>query len=360
MRIRGIYLLLLVLLALSYRTTAQEAPDPSHKKAESKNEIKSAAVPEKENWGVLDDLKTGLVPRTVDEIQRDEQPGFVRQLLRVEWRLTDPIDLWVLRPKVSGKVPVVLYLYDYPDAGEHFRDNGWAKRATADGFAAVGFVSALTDYRFRFRPLSKWFVSELAESLGTTAHDVQLVVNLMADRGDMDMDHVGIFGMGSGASIAILAAHADPRIKTLDLLDPWGDWPDWLKESPVVPDEERQKYLTPEFLKSLASLDPAAYLPSLKNRGLRLQQTLTEPETPKIAKERIAAGVSSPSQLVKYENAQDLLKAWEATGLSGWIKQQMRSQSPHGGNLDSGVATTKTAPNPGGLVSQGPPTQNAK
>jgi len=328
MRPRSIHLLLFILLALPGRTAAQKDTVASGKKTESKNDTKSVSAPEKENWGVLDDLKTGLEPATYAEVSRDEQPEFVRQLIRVHWRLVDPIDLWITRPKVAGKVPVVLYLYSYADTDEKFRDNGWCKRATAGGFAAVGFVSNLTDYRFRFRPMRQWFVSELAESLGTTAHDVQLILNYLADRGDMDMDHVGMFGMGSGASIAILAAHADSRIKALDLLDPWGDWPDWLKESSVVADDERPKYLTPEFLKSVALLDPVAYLPSLKTHSLRLQQTLTEPETPKIAKERIAAAVPIPGQLVKYENAQDLYKAWETSGLSGWIKQQMRPQTP--------------------------------
>jgi hypothetical protein len=338
MRIRSILLLLSVLFALPGRTAAQQTAVTSGQKAESKIDTKSAPPVEKENWGVLDDLKTGLEPTTVFELESNEQPEFVRELIRVQWRIADPIDLWVVRPKVTGKVPVVLYLYSYLDTGQQFRDNGWCKRVSANGFAAVGFVSALTDYRFRFRPLKQWFVSELAESLGTTVHDVQLTLNYLAARGDMDMDQVGMFGMGSGASIAILAAHADPRIKTLDLLDPWGDWPDWLKQSPVVPDDERSKYLTPDFLKSVAALDPTTYLPSLKNRGLRLQQTLSEPETPKTAKQGIAAAVPDPKQLVQYSDAKDLMKAWQTTGLSGWIKQRMRPEPHHAGANDAPIA----------------------
>ena len=283
-------------------------------------------------------LKTGLKPPAYNEEERDEQPQFVRELVRVQWRMADPIELWVARPKISGKVPVVLYLYGHADTGDRFRDNDWCKRATADGFAAVGFVSALTEYRFRFRPLRQWFVGELAESLGTTAHDVQFILNYLEDRGDMDMDQVGMFGMDSGASIAILAAHADPRIKTLDLLDPWGDWPDWLKQSPIIPDDERAKYLTPEFLKSVATLDPLSYLPTLKTRHLRLQQTVSEPVTPKIAKERLAAAAPDPSEVVKYGSPKDLMKAWETSGLSGWIKQQVRLQAPKASSDDGRVA----------------------
>jgi hypothetical protein len=223
MRLHMVALLLFALLALPNHASAQKGGAAGGKKAESQGDANKSPDTVPENWGALDDLKTGLEPRASVEVQHDEQPEFVRQLVRVQWREFDPIDLWIIRPRVAGKVPVVLYLYSYSDANDRFHDNGWCKRATADGFAAVGFVSALTDYRFKNRPLKQWFVSELAESLGTSAHDVQFILNHLADRGDMDMDHVGMFGMGSGATIAILAAHTDSRIKALDLLDPCGD-----------------------------------------------------------------------------------------------------------------------------------------
>jgi hypothetical protein len=328
MRICCIHLFSLALLAAPNGACAQHEVAPNNKKTEVQSEAKANAAPPAENWGVLDDIKTGLHPPAAAVVQHDEQPDFVREVVRVQWRLADPIDLWIIRPKVTGKVPVVLYLYNYTDGDQRFHENGWCKRASADGFAAVGFISALSDYRFKGRPMKQWFVSELPESLGSSVHDVQLILNYLADRGDMDMDHVGMFGMGSGATIAILAAHADFRIKTLDLLDPWGDWPEWLKFSPVVPDAERPKYLTQEFLKYIAPLDPLACLPSLKTPSFRLQQTLTEPATPNIAKERIAGAVPDSSRLVQYMNAEDLLKAWKVMGLSGWIKQQMRSQTP--------------------------------
>lgn len=344
MRIAGTCLLILAfVLTLPNTLSAQDIVTndkmANDKKSDSGGASKNTiAPPMPENWAALDDLKTGLQPTAVVVVQRDERADFVLELVRVQWRINDPIDLWIARPKLAGRVPAVLYLYSYSDVNDRFHDDGWCKRATADGFAAVGFVSALTDYRFSRRPMKQWFVSELRESLGSSVHDVQLILNYLAERGDMDMDHIGMFGMGSGASIAILAAHADPRIKTLDLLDPWGDWPDWLEFSPVVPASERPRYLMPEFLKSVATFDPVTYLPSLKTRSLRVQQTLSEPVTPKIAKEKIAAAVPDPSQLVKYENAQDLLKAWKATGLSGWIKKQLRLQTPKDSADDRRVA----------------------
>jgi pimeloyl-ACP methyl ester carboxylesterase len=338
MRNCGFYLMLLAILVLPGTASPQENNAPDGKKARKGNATKSvpAHATELEHWSALNDIKTGLHPQPPVELQKDEEPEFVREVVRVEWRSADPdparwrpadpIDLWIMHPKTPGKVPVILYLYGYPNDSDVFRDNGWAKRATADGFAAVGFVSALTGQRYRTRPMKQWFISQLDESIGSTVHDVQLILNYLADRGDMDMGHVGMFGTGSGASIAILAAQADSRIKTLDLLDPWGDWPDWLRESPVVPEDERSRYTTPEFLKSVATLDPVAYLPLLKTRGFRLQQTLSEPITPNSAKERIAASVPSQTVLEKYANAGELMISWQNNGLSSWIKQELRAQ----------------------------------
>lgn len=329
-------LLLLSIATLSIPALAQQGSAPSAKKADAQAGNINLPPRPIENWQGLTDLKTGLEPGPTVPVGTDEQPEFVRDLIRLQWRSDDPIEVWVIRPKVAGKVPekvpVILYLYSYPDTSDRFRDNGWCKRATADGFAAVGFVGAMADYRYHNRPMKQWFVSELSEALGSTTHDVQLILNYLAQRGDLDLQHVGMFGMGSGGAIAILAAQADPRITTLDVLDPWGDWPEWLKNSPVVPSDERPKYLTKEFLQSVSNLDPASYLPVLHTPNIRLQQTVSEPATPPAAKEMIGAQVPPRTTVVRYQNAVDLLKTWKVDGLSGWIKQQMLAQTPKGPN----------------------------
>jgi X-Pro dipeptidyl-peptidase (S15 family) len=349
MRTRSIFLVFSALLAMPYGAPAQQGAAPNDKKTETterkldkRTEItidgKTYKAPPPENWASFSDLKTGLQTTEGVPIQRDEHPDFVRELVRVQWRLGDPIDLWISRPKVAGKTPVVLYLYSYTDTNDRFRDDGWAKRATADGFAAVGFVPALAPERYTNRPMKQWFVSELRESLGSTVHDVQLILNYLADRGDMDTDNVGMFGMGAGGTIAILAASVDSRIKAIDVLDPWGDWPDWLKNSPVVPDAERPKYLTPEFLQSVAAFDPVVQLPRLESQSVRLQQTMSEGFTPNAAKTKIADVVPHRATLVRYNNSQELLTAWKSTGLSGWIKQQMRPQPSTGSRAEAASA----------------------
>jgi len=186
----------------------------------------------------------------------------------------------------------------------------------------VGFVSALTGDRFRNRPMKEWFISELQESLGSSVHDVQLILDYLASRGDLSASQVGFWGQGSGASIGILAAAADPRIQALDLLNPWGDWTDWLKASPVIPDQERARYLTPEFLQKVSTLDPVTYLPQLHLRALRIQQIMNDAATPPAARDKIAAALPA-SQLEQFKDAAAHREAWKAAGLSGWIADQL-------------------------------------
>jgi acetyl esterase/lipase len=181
----------------------------------------------------------------------------------------------------------------------------------------------LTGQRYHDRPMKEWFVSELRESLATSAHDVQMVLNYLASRGDMDMKRVGMFGDGSGASIAILAAAVDARIRTLDLQDPWGDWPDWIKESKRIPENERAAYLKPEWLSGVAPLDPVKWLPQLKTQKIRIQFVKDVSVTPADVQQKIEAAVPTNAQVVHYDN----IAAFRAAVAGGtefdWIKQKM-------------------------------------
>src|SRR5260370_6816653 len=107
--------------------------------------------------------------------------------------------IYVVRPAKAGKRPVVIYLYDYRAETDIFRDNDWCQRVTAGGYAAVGFVPALNGQRYHDRPLKEWFVSELQEALAKSAHDVQMVLNYLADRAAVDMANVALSGAGAAA-----------------------------------------------------------------------------------------------------------------------------------------------------------------
>ena len=325
-------------LTIGSYSSAQQSPAPSPQTetpsaapapANAANESAVTKTPppqRKEDWTKLPVDRT-VMQRILTGVSLGEadNPDFTREIIRLEWRQGDPIDIYVVKPKGVEKPRVILYLYSYPSDVDRFMGDGWCRHVTSKGLAAVGFVSAMTGVRYRYRPLREWFISELPESLGSTAHDVQLIIDYLASREDLSADKVGMWGEGSGASIAILAAAADPRIAALDLLNPWGDWPDWLKTSPVIPDEERAKLLTPEFLQKVSMLDPVVWLPQLKDRPFRLQQIIDNPDdqdTPTAARDKIAAAVPH-DRLAQYKDVAAHQEAWKVTGVSGWIATQL-------------------------------------
>ena len=255
---------------------------------------------------------------------KNDHPGYTVELLQVQWRFGDPLDLYVMKPKGVEKPPVILYLYGYPTDTDRFQDESFQKAVTKDGFAAVGFVSALTGHRYHDRPMREWFISELQESLATSAHDVQMVLNYLESRNDLDMNRVGMFTQGSGASIGILASAVDPRIKVLDALDPWGDWPTWMASAPAVPEEERAEYVKPEFLKKAAALDPVDWLPKVQAKKFRLQDAIFEPNTPKVAKEKLRAAVPENATTLIYKTPDDFNDVVRGKKELDWLQHELR------------------------------------
>jgi len=315
---------------------AQEAPKadtPPAPAAESAKPVRRNISSESLKEKIVEDFSTPSLKGTVFKPtpplvgEMDNHPGYSRELTRLQWRPGDPVDLYVVKPAGVNKPPVILYLYSYPFELDRFRDDSFCRFLTANGFAAVGFASALTGPRYRERALKEWFVSELPESLSTSAHDVQMILNYLAGREDLSIDHVGMFGDGSGATIAILAAAVDPRIKTLDLLNPWGDWPDWMAKSTLVPDNERAEFVKPEFLARVAPLDPVQWLPELKTPKIRIQIVRSVTVTPGEAKLKIEASVPMGVKLIHYEDS----KAFIAAAVNGtgfdWIKEQVKPGS---------------------------------
>jgi hypothetical protein len=258
-----------------------------------------------------------------------EKKGFTRELVHVQWREMDPIDLWVIRPTGIKKPPVIVYIYGFPTNGERYKDDNFCEMLTGEGFAAIGFVPALNGQRIHDRPGREWFVGQLQESIGASVHDVQMILTYLAGRGDVDMNRVGVWGVGSGASIAIIAAAVDPRIKALDLLNPWGDWPDWLAQSSIIPEKERPRLLVPSFLESVKDLDPVKWLPELKDRQVRLQYildgiTVTPPE----AREHMEAATPPNVEIVHYQDTEEFGAKVDSSGKRfDWIRQKLGTES---------------------------------
>ena len=280
-----------------------------------------------EDWNSISLQSSDLRPDIPVLGQRDDQPGghFTRELWQVDWRPGDPLDLYIVRPKGVAKPPVILFLYSVPSDTQRFKSESWCENMTSGGYAAVGFVSAFDGPRTEFRSPKDWFVGNLQEALATSTHDVQMILNFLASRGDLDMDHVGMFGEGSGGTIAILAAAADARIKALEVLTPWGDWPDWLAKSGIIKSDERAPFLKPEFQSTVASLDPVAWLPKVKAQTIRIDDVRPDPRAPEAVQKKMESAAPDRAEIDVYGDGPAFVRALSAQGETfGWLKDQLQ------------------------------------
>lgn len=279
-----------------------------------------------EDWTTLDLSRTHLHPKKPVESETDDAPTYTRHLVRLAWRPFDPIDVYIVKPKNVDHPPVVLCLYGYPSETARFQDDSYCRSVTRYGCAAVGFVSALTGSRYRFRPMREWFVSELQESLACSTHDIPLILDYLTKRGDLDMNRVGMFGQGSGATIAVLAASVEPRIKAIDLLNPWGDWPDWMAKSTLVPGQERPNYVKDAFLAKVRNFDPVAVLPTLTHTSVRLRQIEEDTITPPEARKAVAAAMPKGGVVEQYKTNNEFRGVAAGGQLFAWTAERLAAR----------------------------------
>jgi len=324
----AITLIFLVTLAVTQAAPVPPAPSLAHPFLQAMNDTRFDSVTEDWTTPALGSSHLKPVP-PVGPLVDDSHPGYTVEFFQVQWRWNDALDLYVMKPRGVKKPPVILYLFGYPEDTDIFTDPAFQSAVTKDGFAAACFVSALTGQRYHERPMKEWFISELQESLGKSAHDVQMVMSYLAARGDLDMERVGMFGQKSGASIAILSSAVDPRIKVLDVLDPWGDWPTWMATSPFVPEEERPNYVKPDFLKKAATLEPVEWLPKIQAKRFRFQDAVFEDTTPKTSKEKLRAAVPSGTTFVFYKTEEEFNAAFPSNNMNlDWMKNALRLLPP--------------------------------
>jgi hypothetical protein len=253
-------------------------------------------------------------------VQKDEQDAFIRELVAVQWRPGDLIYMYVILPKGVRNPPVVIYLYGYPSELDRFKNNQYCKALTEGGVAAAGFCSALTGHRYKNRPMKEWFVSELQEAIVVTVHDIQMTLDYLTDRNDLDVSRMGIFGQGSGGTIAILAAALDSRIRALDVINPWGSWANWMQGSALIPDEERDNYLKPDFLSRIAKLDPIEWLPKITDKPVRLQMIMSDPVNPEICLREILKHAPAKAIINQYQDTNTHAESYKNKSFFDWIK----------------------------------------
>jgi hypothetical protein len=323
---RTIGLLVLLAIVSSFAWAGQQSPADAIKLGVRRDiDPHAEFVNFREDWNTLTLANSNLQPQKPVLGENDDTPGkpFIRQRFQLYWRPGDPLDVYVIRPRGVKKPPVILYLYSYPQDINRFDDDAWASSVTAGRFAAVGFVSAMTGHRTEYRPLKESFVSEFQEALATSVHDVQMVLNYLAKRGDVDMDRVGMFGQGSGATISILASAADPRIKAVDALAPWADWPEWMAKTSIVPDDQRSTYSTPEFLARVAQLDPLIWLPKMKAQSFRMEDVRKDPAMPDASQEKMEAAAPEFAEINQFGDRTALFPMVQGGKIFTWLQGKL-------------------------------------
>ena len=318
-------MLLSSLLSLGQLAPPPAAPGASAPSNQRANVSSADLFPKASEDYTTPALDVTLKQASLDGVQLefdDNDRSFTRTLTRVQWRIGDPIDLYIIKPVGVKKPKFVVYLLDYPVETDLYRNDEFCRELVKNGVAAVGFVPALTGQRYHDRPMKEWFVSEMPEALATTAHDAQMVITYVGLHEDLDTTGVALYGEGSGATVAILAASVDPRVQTLDLFDPWGDWPEWLATSTRIPEKERAGFSTPAFLEKVAFLDPVKWFPQLKTQKIRLQNVRSSGETPAAVQKQIEAAAPAGTQINLYENTEAFLAAVPKDQRFTWVKAQ--------------------------------------
>lgn len=271
--------------------------------------------------------------------QKDDNPvlPFTRELWQLMWRPADAIDLYVCKPRaVVGKLPVILYLYTSPSDTNRFKSDDWCMTMTSDGFAAVGFVSAYTGHRLETRPPATTFFTNFQESLASTVHDVQMILDYLATRDDMDMKRVGMYGQGSGGTIAILASTVDKRIRALDVLTPWGDWPRFFAQGQYSTADKRAKFLAPEFQSQIAPFDPVTVIPRVQAKSVRIQDVRQSGRMPDGSQEKLEAAAPPTAIINQYGDMASLSANAPVGVLFGWLRSGLQP------NAKPTVALVKT------------------
>jgi hypothetical protein len=262
--------------------------------------------------------------------QKDDHPKmpFIRERWQMMWRPADSFDLFVCKPRgTSGKLPVILYLYTYPGTTDRFKSDDWCMTMTADGFAAVGFLSSYTGARLDMRSPATTFFTDFQESLASSVHDVQLILDYLATRGDLDMSRVGMYGQGSGGTLAILASSVDKRIRALDVVTPWGDWPNFFAQSRYVAADKRAKFLALEFQAKIAAFDPLSVLPKVQARSVRIDDVRKSGPMPEPSQERME-GAAPPTAIInQYGDPAALLPHASGGAMFAWLKTELESKA---------------------------------
>jgi hypothetical protein len=147
-----------------------------------------------------------------------------------------------------------------------------------------------------------------------------------------------------GERLQFLPAAADPRIKAIDVFEPWGDWPVWLANSSVVQDDpDKDRYTKKDFLKKVEPLDPVKWLPKLKSTEIRIQQVSDFDANPPECQDKIKKAAPKQAKVDRFDSTAQMATIEGGGRLFDWIKEQLRKPTS-GKPVRTVVAKTTPAP----------------
>ena len=91
----------------------------------------------------------------------------------------------------------------------------------------------------------------------------------------------------------------------------------------VVPDDERAKYATPEFLARVAQLDPLIWLPKMKAQSFRLEDVRQDPAVPDAAEEKMEEAAPESAEINQFGDRTALFPAVMGGKIFMWLQDKL-------------------------------------
>lgn len=182
----------------------------------------------KEEWQAkAEDIKSrirqviGDLP-PCDKIQKaavEKERKFGAHLTKAEMRIDEKLVAHLTWPvKSQGKVPVVIYLHAYLDAGGHEWSRGYGYRTSVgerlaqDGFLAVEFDQFGYASRNRDAGIEFYQANPGVSALGVMIQDVRRIVDAVSLLDKVDKERMMVAGYSLGGMVGLYAAAFDSRI----------------------------------------------------------------------------------------------------------------------------------------------------
>src|SRR5262249_13029702 len=100
---------------------------------------------------------------------------------------------------------------------------------------------------------------------------------------------------------------------------------DWLANSALVPQAERETYAKPAFLAKVDPVDPVHSLPKLQTQKLRIQIVKDEAANPVACHEKTEKAAPANAVLFMFDDSISLLPSAGGGKLFDWIKLQLHN-----------------------------------